>query len=168
MEKAKALLKDIISEDYQTLEESVDCLAYRYTDAYEQELIEVNTRTNRYGVTFYTLLVERTDFDNEIITPESCHDCSEDCQYYGRTQCNRTDKAIQREIDQWKKAKEVKARDLTLSTSIVETECHLNVSHHHAYRGFILMYETTSVDRLKDVLNARDILFGIYQNILRD
>jgi len=73
-----------------------------YRDGTDGEEVWVDVEINRWGVIKYNCTIVEWFNQNEIVTPESCHDCYEDCHFYRKSgECGITEKHIVREVQKW-------------------------------------------------------------------
>jgi hypothetical protein len=129
-------------------------LKMEYQDAYQYEEIFIDL--NEYNVPVKATIT-RASLDEEIVTPESCHECFEECPYYSEDECKITDENIDKEIEEWEKVLVEKGK-LVVKRVIVELECFLDVRHYHLLKG----YEVVLKDSLlPDTVKALDELFDV-------
>jgi len=132
----------------------------------EYETIKVSRSFNQYGVAEYTIWIEQADEDNEIITPQSCHDCFKDCVFYKERACSRTEKEIEDEIAQWQNKIKMKGRyltsEITIENIIFERNCYLDIPHSHLLKGKQMTLKTTDHTIIKPFLKIRDLFFVLY------
>jgi hypothetical protein len=122
-------------------------LGFIFIEGYDIEIcIEINEYQVPTGV-----FVTKFDENNEIITPESCHDCSEDCPFYNaqNEECLRTDDIIDKEMAEWRKALFV-SDDITIARTIAEKKCYLDIPHYHYFQAYTIT--------LRKGLTANDII----------
>jgi len=165
------LLSDL-SDDYQTIEQGECFITKEYRDAYDVERITLEKRPNEYGVPIYHLLIESYSFNDEIIKPESCHDCDPACMYYRNGQCNRSELEIAKEEREHLERKTLTVNlfngILTIFPEILSHTCYLNVTHEHYYKGYVIgVRNSSSPDTIKAVINARDIILRLYLGVER-
>jgi hypothetical protein len=107
-----------------------------------------------------SVTVTHIDMDNEIIVPEACHDCSDDCPFYDaeNEQCLRTDDIIEKEIRDWKKALFVNDK-ITIARIVFEQKCYLDIPHYHYFKAYsvtlrkgLTVNDIIAIDQLFDVL----------------
>jgi hypothetical protein len=130
-------------------------ISLKYSDAYE--IVNATIFLNEHGVPF-ALAYVKAKRDEEVLTPESCHECVlADCVYYDTTEeeCTLSDEEIQEKFGRWKR-KLVEVRNMIVRSVIVKDECYLDIPHAHYYRGYEVIYRGSITC---DVVSAIDLLF---------
>jgi hypothetical protein len=121
--------------------------------------IEIYIEINQYQVPS-SVSITKIDENSEIITPESCHDCSEDCPYYDieKEECLRTNEFIDKEIAEWEKTL-FKNDYITIARTIVEKMCYLDIPHYHYFQAYtitlrkgLVVNDIIAIDQLFDIL----------------
>jgi hypothetical protein len=115
--------------------------------SYDMEIyIEINEYQTPISVS-----ITKIDEDNEIITPQSCHDCSEDCPFYDieKEECLRTDDIIDKEKAEWQKTL-FENDHITIARTIAEKMCYLDIPHYHYFKAYTIT--------LRQGLTANDII----------
>jgi len=170
MQTISPKLEDLLSDlgsDYQTIEQDESFITKQYRDAYDVERITLEVKPNEYGVPIYYLLIESYSFNDEIVKPESCHDCFPSCMYYKNGQCNLSELEIAKEEREHLELKALIVNlfngTLTIFPEIFSETCHLNVTHEHYYKGYVIgVKNSSSPDTIRTVINARDIILRLY------
>jgi hypothetical protein len=133
-----------------------------YSDAYQFEEIFIDI--NRYDVPV-VLTITRADFDDEIFTPESCHECGEFCEFYDSEsgECTLSDETIDKEIEEWNTTI-FESKDIVIRKVVVEVKCFINIPHTHYYRGYEIKYfKDITVDTIKAIDELFDVLISLVE-----
>jgi hypothetical protein len=136
-------------------------LGFIFIKGYDIEIcIEINEYQAPTGV-----FITKIDENNEIITPESCHDCSEDCPFYNaqNEECLRTDDIIDKEIAEWRKT--LFENDyITIARTIAEKKCYLDIPHYHYFQAYtIILRKGFTVSDIIAIEQLFDILISIVE-----
>jgi hypothetical protein len=134
------------------LGETMDYIEAEYCDVYNFTSIYIEL--NDYNVPV-RLVITKADLDEEIITPEACHDCIyEDCQFY---KC-RSEEDVEKEMEEWSKTL-YESEKLTVKRVVIDRKCYVNIPHYHYYRAYeislnqsLLPQTVKAVDELFDLL----------------
>lgn len=109
---------------------------FRFEDSYEKQVIEITE--NNIDMTFI-------DFDSELIVPESCHECFNECSYYKFDKCLLESLDLNTELPKEKRLAiidKITKKPYMLQycdLGILTQYCYVNIPHNHYYVGF---YET--------------------------
>jgi len=130
-----------------------------YSDSYTYEEIFIDL--NEYKVPI-SVSITKADLDNEIIVPESCHECSEFCEYYNDEDCTFNDSDFDREVNDWEKVL-FNNNKITIKRVVVSVKCFLDIPHYHYYKG----YEVTLNDSLlPETVISLDNLFDLLVSLV--
>lgn len=158
--------------DYRITEESESYLKLVYQDAYTKETVSLNRDLNLFNVQVFDLMIDLIQFDEEIISPYSCHDCDDSCAMFQKTnkECSITDKDTKREIDSYDTVKPIwiqgNRRNIVLRNVVFEERCIIDIPHHHLYKGSrIEIGNTTDKDLILNAIRCRDLLRDIWGNV---
>ena len=161
-----------LSEDWQKEDISKTTIELKYQDGYETEIITLEINLNEYNVPIRQLWIEKAQRDNELIYPESCHDCDESCEYFKNEGCT-LDEITNKELEQWKNLEKLEFgktgyNDFTniIETSILKERCFLNVPHYHYYKAITIYTKDSDHNHIRNMINARDILRDVYMEYL--
>lgn len=162
------------NEDYEKTLETPNILKVQYTDAYEKLNIQIDRHFNEYGVAHYTLWLTKIDdlTNDEIIYPESCHDCYEDCTYYDKeTESCTIEEISNKEKEDWENKPNLTTKfginELIDVYATIETiKCYLNILHYHYYKALEINAQTTDAKTITTIINAADIIFALYMEYL--
>ena len=155
------------------LEQFLNALKEQYPESeYEYEInlelgfieikgydIEIYIEINEYQVPA-SVSITKIDEDSEIITPESCHECSEDCPFYDieKEECLRTDNIIDNEMAEWRKTL-FESDHITIARTIAEKKCYLDIPHYHYFQAYTITLrkgltanDIIAIDQLFDIL----------------
>jgi len=162
----KSLLDNIDNFDIEIVTD--DCIQARYRDRTDGEEIWVDVEINQWDVIKYNCTIVEWSNENEILTPESCHDCDEDCRFYRKSgRCGITDKHVTRELQKWQPTSDIEAKcfamTLTVGRRAKEESCEVGISHNHLYGVYKIEATTTDVERLLTLIKARSIIFDLYR-----
>jgi len=177
LEKIERYLKENLGELWDIeISEDIDGkhVKAEYSDSYEMETIRIYVEVNDYGVPRYRVETEYAHRDNEIITCDSCHEpnCKE-CDLFDEIkddsgECvdlRKHDRYVSEEIRKHESKGRVVMSDLDdniiVYPTVVEVECHVNVSHLHLYRGVGINAELFSFERVKALLEMRNFLYSL-------
>ncbi|MEM5868320.1 MAG: hypothetical protein QXG39_10435 [Candidatus Aenigmatarchaeota archaeon] len=162
-EQLKEQLKNL-GEEWEVRQDG-DVVTLTYMDAYE--FVEVALELNEYGnvVSAYYKYANLTE---EIITPQSCHDCGEYCEFYvAKTEeCSITEDDINNEIAEWVDVPMLASAHFEVGRTIIEIKCYLGIPHEHLYKGYLihLIYADNVV--AFDILKVLDCIIEIYEAFL--
>ena len=136
-----------------------------YIDAYE--IVEVTLELNEY-FNVVSAYYEYASFDEEIIMPSSCHDCSEYCEYYNALtgECSITDDDIDKEIAEWIDAPKLNSGHFEITRIVKGVMCYLDIPHEHLYKGYSINFVTANNITAFDILNVLDCIIEIYEAYL--
>ena len=147
LEKA---LRELFGEFYEVRDEGCRIVA-EYEDADFKETITLEFVKHGYELT-----VEVAFLDEEIHTPESCHDCFNDCPYFDEDGCKLSDEEIEEEIREWTSRAPVKSLDqLIVEPTIIEIWCPVNMPHYHIYKGVRMTFRTGDPNEVLAFLTLR-------------
>lgn len=165
-------LRSLLSEEHNIESEKQGdsyMISGEYNDAYDIESLSLGITVNEFGIPFYILDLDSTDRNNEIIKPESCHECDNFCNLWKRGKCSRTDKVIEREEVNHMNRKKLDSqwlnRGLIIEPKLITEECFLNVTHEHEFKGFALNLKCHDIETVKAVLELRDCLISLYRSV---
>jgi hypothetical protein len=150
-------LKEAFREEngwYYDIYEDAGYIAIKYIDAYIAETIYI--QLNEYGIPG-ELYIEKAYITDEIVDPYSCHECSQDCQYYDeeKEKCTIIEEDISREYDEWE-GKLIETSKIEVRRIVMEVQCEYNGSHYHHCRGYAI---TIKGGLLPQTVIALDELF---------
>jgi len=176
MEKREELQKRIIQEFLEHFDQEDWRIEYQngdvtveYLDTYEIETVDLWITWNQYNVPTINLHIEQTSVDEEIPHPSTCHDCWPECQYYSEEECKYPEELEQKEIEQWTQKPSLSIKNLGIQlnfeNTIHERICYLNITHYHLYKATALNVEVHTIKDMNTVLNARDLLIAMYQQV---
>jgi len=161
-----------LSKDYQREDISETTIELKYQDGYETEIITLEINLNEYNVPIWQLWIEKAEIDNELIYPESCHDCDGSCEYFKNDECTVED-ITEKEVTKWKNLEKLEFgktgyNDFTnvIETSILEEHCFLDVPHYHYYKAIRIYTKDSDHNHIRNMINARDILRDVYMEYL--
>jgi len=155
-----------LSEDWQKEDISETLIELKYQDGYETEIITLELHLNQYNVPIWQLWIEKAEIDDELIYPESCHDCDESCEYFKNEECT-VEEITNKELEQWKNLEKLEfGKTNVIETSILEEHCFLNVPHYHYYKAITIYTKDSDHNHIRNMINARDILRDVYMEYL--
>lgn len=156
----KNRMKDELSGLWQvSYEEGQEYFVLQFDDGYEY--IEAYVHFNEH-FNIYEMDVSYFDYDNEIIAPESCHDCSTDCQFYKKGDCTTKP---EKEMAEHMRKKTLKGNKVSISPDIIGRKCFVNISHNHYYKGYLLEFCVDNVNFIEILLNI-NYFIDIYESFI--
>jgi len=127
------------------------------------EIFEIYIEWNEYQVPI-KLIMTKANMDEEIITPESCHECGyENCTFYDaeKQECTITQEQIDKEIKEWQKTL-YHSEKLTINQTVIEQKCYLDVPHYHLYKAHqITLNQSLLIETIKAVETLFDEIIQI-------
>jgi hypothetical protein len=133
-----------------------------YVDSYDY--VEIVIDLNEYKVPV-KLYFTRADLTEEIIVPESCHICDEDCEYYdpNSDECTLSDEEINREFEEWERVL-FESEKITIKRVVVSVKCYLDIPHYHYYKGYeIVLNESLLPETVISLDNLFDIIVSLVE-----
>jgi hypothetical protein len=112
-----------------------------------------------------SVTVTHIDMDNEIVVPEACHDCFDDCPFYDaeNEQCLRTDEVIEKEIRDWEKTL-FENDKITIARTVTDLKCYLDIPHYHYFQTYtITLRKGLTVSDIKAIDQLFDVLISIVE-----
>ena len=146
----RRILSEVVNDAWEVQEEG-NIIRAIYKDAYDLTEIQVEDTEQKFYV---SVRIARTD--EEIIAPESCHDCDPECEFWCEDGCLR-DKAADEEISEYLAQPTKEVGILRITPIIWEEKCYLDIPHYHYYKGFAVTAECGFIEQIKAV-----ILFALY------
>jgi len=159
----RALIVEIreVFEGFNVVYEKDNEILLKYEDAYE--IVETWIIVDDEGE-IETVDITVVDLDEEIATPEGCHDCLfEECPRWDneKEECNITDEEIHEEERKWVRVVGI-TRGLRISRIIYKRWCYLNIPHNHIYRGYsIKLYKPTDIEKIRAVYEILEDLIDL-------
>ncbi len=171
--KAIDWLKSLIREVFGSEKDFIECFGREITLTDEAEGLDIYAYVslNDWGIPKYYINIKIWDINEEIITPESCHDCLyEECDWWDedKEECGLTDDIINKEIEEYRDKKVVILHngEVVIRRWICDVECFLNFRHYHLYKGHLIGIETTDRDKVEAIIKAYDILIDVYESLI--
>ena len=146
-------------QEWKLIDEDDIYIGYEWSDAYDITRVHFYIHNNKIS----SCIIESASKDEEIINPYACHECiGEDCKYYDREkdECGITDKNIENEINIWEHTI-LRRDDITVSRTVLEETCYVNVTHEHIYRGYSIELLNPSIEMILDTIANIDSIIEL-------
>jgi len=164
-EQLKEQLKNL-GEEWK-IKEDLPYIILIYEDAYE--FLRVTLELNEYG-NVISAYYEYSDLSEEIITPSSCHECSEYCEFYNAAtgECAVTLDEIEKEVAEWVDAPRLCSSYFEIERIITEIKCYTDIPHEHFHKGYLIHLKVADNVTVFEILNVLDHIVDIYETYVEE
>ena len=149
------------------IEEDLPYIILVYEDAYE--FLKVTLEINDFG-NVISACYEYGDLSEEIITPSSCHECSEYCDFYDHStgECAVTLEEIEKEVAEWVDVPRLCSSYFEIERTITEIRCYIDIPHEHLYKGYLINLKVADNVTAFEILNVLDHIVDIYETYVKE